>query len=105
MQRIHAVADEAREEIATLVQAEREAIGQTIASACDDAEERLRGATERRIDIEMKQRLDEAEKKLRRDVKRMVRVEVSKATKDSPSGDDGDGGRNSSVPIQARARP
>jgi len=101
MRQIHAAADQAREEIAALVEAEHEAIGKEIASACEDAEERLRGATERRIDIEMKQQLEEAEKKLRRDIKRMVRVEVAKATK-APSTDPKSNG-NDSVPIRARA--
>jgi hypothetical protein len=98
MQRVHAAAEEAREEIARLVQAEHEAIDEAITANCQEAEERLRGATERRIDSEIK-RSEEAAAKLRRELKRLVKAEVAKATKQPPSGSDS----NSSVPIRARA--
>jgi len=101
LQRIHAAADQAREEIAALVKAEHEAIGETIASASGDAERRLRGATERRIDLEMK-RVEEAGNKLRRDLRRMIRVEVSKVAKASGVEGNGDRSRHPSVPIRAR---
>jgi hypothetical protein len=96
LRRIHAAADEAREEIAALVHAERVAIGQAIATASGDTEKRLRGATEQRIDLEMK-RVEEAGNKLRRDLRRMIRMEVAKA------GDSRAENSHPGVPIRARA--
>ena len=102
LRRIHAAADEARKEIAALVQAEREAIGKAIESVSGDAEERLRGATEKRIDREMK-RVEAAGNKLSRDLRRMIRMEMAKVARASGARDDGDGDRSPSVPIRARA--
>ncbi len=76
LQRIHAAADQARAEIASLVQEEHEAMEETIAAACDDAEQRLRGATEQRIDNELK-RVEEAEVEMRTKLQKVVRSEVA----------------------------
>ena len=76
LQRIHVAADQARAEIASLVREEHEAMEETIAAACDDAEQRLRGATEQRIDNELK-RVEEAEVEMRTKLQEIVRSEVA----------------------------
>jgi hypothetical protein len=105
MQRVHAAAEEARKEIAALVEAEHEAIRQTIATACEEAEERLRGATERRIDSEIK-RTEEAESKLRRELKRMVQEEIAKVSRAAKSSGNRNGSEKApAAQAKAKSRP
>ncbi len=66
----------ARAEIASLVREEHEAVEETIAAVCGDAEQRLRGATEQRIDSELK-RIEEAAVEMRTNLKKIVRSEVA----------------------------
>jgi hypothetical protein len=100
--RLGASAKEARDEIESLAVAEREQLEAMMEEAVQAIEARLRGAIERRIDLEVK-RVEEAGNKLRRDLKRTIRAEISKLAKASLAGDNGNGSRNRGVPIRARA--
>ena len=76
-QSVHQQADRSREEIKDLVEAERTEMLALVADSVKETEEKLRGATENRVDLELK-RIREAEEKMRTEISDSVRAEVAK---------------------------
>lgn len=74
---VHEQADRSRAEIKALVEAERAEVAALVEDSVKGTEERLRGATENRVDIEL-DRIREAEKKMRAEISESVKAEVAR---------------------------